>query len=127
MPKIATKTAKKPRGRLKKLVIVESPAKAPTVSKFLGSTYALRPSVGHNRDLTANRLGVAIEQDFRPRYVIPEKKKEVVKQLRAEARNASEVFLATDPDRVGEAISWHVVEALNLKDAKPFRRVEFHE
>jgi DNA topoisomerase-1 len=112
--------------RKKKLVIVESPTKARTVGKFLGSTYAVRPSVGHIRDLPANRLGVDVEHDFQPRYVIPEGKKEVVKSLRAEARAASEVFLATDPDREGEAISWHVVEALNLRE-KPVRRVEFHE
>jgi DNA topoisomerase-1 len=112
--------------RKKKLVIVESPTKARTVGKFLGSSYAVRPSVGHIRDLPANRLGVDVERDFQPRYVVPEGKKEVVKSLRAEARAASEVFLATDPDREGEAISWHVVEALNLRE-KPVRRVEFHE
>src|SRR5256885_12993376 len=111
----------------KKLGIVESPAKARPRAKFLGSSYAGRPSVGHIRDLPANRLGVEIERDFEPRYVIPEGKKDVVKQLRAEARGASEVYLATDPDREGEAISWHVVEALNLKDGKPVKRVEFHE
>jgi DNA topoisomerase-1 len=112
--------------RKKKLVIVESPTKARTVGKFLGSSYAVRPSVGHIRDLPANRLGVDVERDFEPRYVIPEGKKEVVKSLRAEARAASEVYLATDPDREGEAISWHVIEALNLRE-KPVRRVEFHE
>src|SRR5262245_14319225 len=112
--------------RRKKLVIVESPTKARTVGKFLGSSYAVRPSVGHIRDLPANRLGVDVEHDFQPRYVVPEGKKEVVKSLRAEARAASEVILATDPDREGEAISWHVVEALNLRE-KPIRRVEFHE
>jgi DNA topoisomerase-1 len=112
--------------RKKKLVIVESPTKAKTVGKFLGASYAVRPSVGHIRDLPANRLGVEIENDFQPRYVIPEGKKDVVKALRAEARAASEVFLATDPDREGEAISWHIIEALNLKE-KPVRRVEFHE
>src|SRR5581483_5679586 len=119
-----TKTTKARGERRKKLVIVESPAKARTVSKFLGSSYAVRPSVGHIRDLPANRLGVDLDDDFRPRYVIPEKKKDVVKALRADARNASEVYLATDPDREGEAISWHVVEALNLREAKPVRRVE---
>jgi DNA topoisomerase-1 len=127
MASSTSSTKKKTRERLKKLVIVESPAKARTVSRFLGSSYAVRPSVGHIRDLPANRLGVEIEHDFRPRYVIPEKKKDVVKALRADARNASEVYLATDPDREGEAISWHVVEALNLREAKPVRRVEFHE
>src|SRR5437879_666662 len=128
MAKTTTKKTKaRPVERRRKLVIVESPAKARTVGKFLGSSYAVRPSAGHIRDLPANRLGVEIEDDFRPRYVIPEKKKDVVKALRADARNASEVYLATDPDREGEAISWHVVEALNLRDAKTVRRVEFHE
>jgi DNA topoisomerase I len=120
-------TAKKKGQRAKKLVIVESPTKARTVGKFLGSSYVVRPSVGHIRDLPANRLGVEIESDFRPRYVIPEKKKEVVKALRADARAASDIYLATDPDREGEAISWHVVEALNLKEGKRVHRVEFHE
>ncbi len=111
----------------KKLVIVESPAKAQTLGRFLGKDYVVRPSVGHIRDLPENRLGVDIEADFRPHYVIPEKKKEIVKKLRAEAREASEIYLATDPDREGEAISWHLIEALNLKDGKPVHRVEFHE
>ena len=113
--------------RAKKLVIVESPTKARTVGKFLGSNYIVKPSVGHIRDLPANRLGVTIEDDFAPRYVIPEKKKDIVKELRADARLASEIYLATDPDREGEAISWHILEALNLKDSKPVHRVEFHE
>lgn len=123
----AATTKKKTGQRAKRLVIVESPAKARTVGKFLGSSYSVRPSVGHIRDLPANRLGVEVDEDFRPRYVIPEKKKDVVKALRADARTASDVYLATDPDREGEAISWHVVEALNLKEGKRVHRVEFHE
>jgi DNA topoisomerase-1 len=112
----------------KKLVIVESPAKARTVGKFLGGEYAVRASVGHIRDLPQNRMGVNIENDFAPRYVIPEKKKEVVKGLREEAKAAEEVYLATDPDREGEAISWHLVSALNTSvKNKPVHRVEFHE
>jgi DNA topoisomerase-1 len=112
----------------KKLVIVESPAKARTVGKFLGGEYAVRASVGHIRDLPQNRMGVNIENDFEPRYVIPEKKKEVVKGLREEAKTATEVYLATDPDREGEAISWHLVSALNTSvKNKPVHRVEFHE
>jgi len=112
----------------KKLVIVESPAKARTVGKFLGGEYAVRASVGHIRDLPQNRMGVNIENDFEPRYVIPEKKKEVVKGLREEAKAAEEVYLATDPDREGEAISWHLVSALNTSvKNKPVHRVEFHE
>ncbi|TAK23264.1 MAG: type I DNA topoisomerase [Chloroflexota bacterium] len=111
----------------KKLVIVESPAKARTVGKYLGSSYIVRPSVGHIRDLPANRLGVDVENDFTPRYVIPEAKKGIVKGLRADARAAGEIILATDPDREGEAISWHILEALNVKGSIPVRRVEFHE
>ena len=111
----------------KKLVIVESPTKARTMSRFLGRDYAIEASIGHIRDLPENRLGVDVEKNFEPRYVIPEKKKEVVKRLKEKAREASEIFLATDPDREGEAISWHLVEALNLNNGKPVRRVEFHE
>ena len=111
----------------KKLVIVESPAKARTVGRFLGKDFAVEASVGHIRDLPMNRLGVDVEDNFRPRYVVPEKKKEVVKKLRALARDAEEIYLATDPDREGEAISWHLREALKLGDGHRVQRVEFHE
>ena len=112
----------------KKLVIVESPAKSRTVGRFLGSGYVVKPSIGHIRDLPSNRMGVNVEQDFEPRYVIPEKKKEVVRALRAEAKEADEIFLATDPDREGEAISWHLRAALNHAiKKKPVHRVVFHE
>jgi len=111
-----------------KLVIVESPAKARTIGRFLGRGYRVEPSVGHVRDLPANRMGVDIEHDFAPRYVIPEKKKEVVKKLQDEARQASEVYLATDPDREGEAIAWHLAAALERQiRGVPVHRVEFHE
>ena len=111
-----------------KLVIVESPAKARTVGKFLGQGYAVRSSVGHIRDLPQNRLGVDIENDFAPHYVVPAKRQEVVRDLRQEAKTASEIYLATDPDREGEAISWHLVSALgNSTNKKPIHRVEFHE
>ncbi|MBI5956285.1 MAG: type I DNA topoisomerase, partial [Chloroflexi bacterium] len=112
----------------KKLVIVESPAKARTVGRFLGGEYVVKASVGHIRDLPSNRMGVDVGDDFLPRYVIPEKKKKVVKELRADAKDAAQIFLATDPDREGEAISWHLKEALNssIKN-KPVHRVEFHE
>jgi len=112
----------------KRLVIVESPAKARTVGKFLGSGYTVRASIGHIRDLPSNRMGVDIENDFTPRYVIPEKKKEVVKGLRADAKAADEIYLATDPDREGEAISWHLQTALgNSIKGKPVHRAVFHE
>lgn len=110
----------------KKLVIVESPAKARTVGRFLGSGYDVRASIGHIRDLPANRLGVDVERDFEPHYVVPEKKKGVVKELRERVKDASSIYLATDPDREGEAISWHLASVLNAKSI-PIHRVEFHE
>ena len=85
------KPAKKP-----KMVIVESPAKARTVGRFLGKKYTVRASVGHVRDLPSNRMGVDIDDDFRPHYIIPAKRKDVVRELRADVRNSSEVYLATD-------------------------------
>jgi DNA topoisomerase-1 len=114
--------------QLPRMVIVESPAKARTVGRFLGKKYLVRASVGHVRDLPSNRMGVDIEDDFRPRYIVPSKRKEVVRDLRADVRNSSEVFLATDPDREGEAISWHLVQALGSAiGLRPVHRVEFHE
>jgi DNA topoisomerase-1 len=111
-----------------KMVIVESPAKARTVGRFLGKGYTVRASVGHVRDLPSNRMGVDIENDFEPRYVIPSKRKEVVRDLRSDVRNSSEVYLATDPDREGEAISWHLLQALQSAiRQRPVHRVEFHE
>jgi DNA topoisomerase-1 len=111
-----------------KLVIVESPAKARTVGKFLGVGYRVRASIGHIRDLPERQMGVDLERDFRPHYVITPKKRDVVKELKQLAGNASEIFLATDPDREGEAISWHLVAALdNALEGKPVQRVEFHE
>ncbi|MDH7485021.1 MAG: type I DNA topoisomerase [Anaerolineae bacterium] len=111
-----------------KMVIVESPAKARTVGRFLGKEYTVRASIGHVRDLPSNRMGVDIENDFQPHYVIPAKRKEVVRDLRAQVKNSSEVYLATDPDREGEAISWHLAQALAPAiGRRPVRRVEFHE
>jgi DNA topoisomerase I len=111
-----------------KMVIVESPAKARTVGRFLGGDYTVDASVGHVRDLPSNRMGVDIEHDFEPRYIIPSKKKEVVKALRGKAGRASELFLATDPDREGEAIAWHLKAALAREiRGIPVHRVEFHE
>ncbi len=111
-----------------KLVIVESPAKARTISRFLGRDYRVRASIGHIRDLPERQMGVDIENDFEPHYVISPKKKKVVQELKTDAQSASEVFLATDPDREGEAISWHLVRALDSTlRGKPIRRVEFHE
>jgi DNA topoisomerase-1 len=125
---LPSKAAEKRRASGPKMVIVESPAKARTVGRFLGRGYAVESSVGHIRDLPANRMGVDIEHDFKPRYVIPTKKKDVVKELRAKAKRASAVYLATDPDREGEAIAWHLKAALDRQVRSiPVRRVEFHE
>jgi DNA topoisomerase-1 len=112
--------------REKRLVIVESPAKARTLSGILGKEYDVRASVGHVRDLPKSQLGVAVEKDFEPKYIVPREKKDVVKALKEAARNADVVYLATDPDREGEAISWHLLHAMDL-NGKPYRRVEFHE
>ncbi|MFC1979531.1 type I DNA topoisomerase [Chloroflexota bacterium] len=110
----------------KNLVIVESPAKARTLSKILGQNYSIKASLGHIRDLPRSRLGVDIEKDFTPNYVIPRVKKKVADELKQAAKTASTVYLATDPDREGEAISWHIMLATkSIK--KTYRRVIFHE
>jgi len=109
-----------------KLVIVESPAKARTVGRFLGRGYEVRASVGHVRDLLRSQLSVDVEHDFAPKYRVPDDKKEVVKNLKAAAAEASEVYLATDPDREGEAIAWHLLEAVGIPRERT-RRVVFHE
>src|ERR687885_1553440 len=109
------------------LVVVESAAKAKTIEKFLGKDYVVRPCYGHVRDLPTSKLGVDVEHDFRPQYVIPKERKEVVKKLKDEARGKSAVLLATDPDREGEAIAWHLVSALGLDGDQQVSRIEFHE
>jgi DNA topoisomerase-1 len=111
-----------------KLVIVESPAKARTLSKILGRSYSIKASVGHVRDLPKANLGVDIDKDFTPNYVIPAQKKKIVGELKKAASKASSIYLATDPDREGEAISWHLVQATELdKDEIPVHRVVFQE
>ncbi|MFQ5826602.1 MAG: type I DNA topoisomerase, partial [Dehalococcoidia bacterium] len=110
----------------KKLVIVESPAKTRTLGRILGSGYSIKASLGHVRDLPRSALGVDIENDFAPKYLVPKEKKRVVKELEEAAGGASAVYLATDPDREGEAISWHLVEAAHL-DRLPIHRVVFNE
>jgi len=111
------------RGRL---VIVESPAKARTVGRFLGKGYQVRASIGHVRDLLRSRLSVDVENDFEPEYRVPNEKREVVNSLKADAGKAEEIFLATDPDREGEAIAWHLLEAAGIEEGRA-RRVVFHE
>ncbi|MFC2005519.1 type I DNA topoisomerase [Chloroflexota bacterium] len=110
----------------KNLVIVESPAKARTLSRILGSSYNLKASLGHVRDLPKSRLGVDIENDFTPAYVVPRTKSKVVRELREATKQASTVYLATDPDREGEAISWHLVNVMKSNKTH-YRRVVFHE
>lgn len=108
------------------VVIVESPAKAKTIGRFLGSRYRVLPSLGHVRDLPKSRVGIDLEHDFAPKYVIPKEKRPIIKQLKEAAKNARSIYLATDPDREGEAISWHIMEAAGI-DPKRVRRVVFHE
>ncbi len=111
-----------------KLVIVESPAKARTLNKILGRSYSVKASLGHVRDLPRTSLGVDIDKGFTPKYVIPAKKKKIVGEIKKAASKASSIYLATDPDREGEAISWHLVQAAKLdKDDIPVQRVVFHE
>lgn len=109
-----------------KLVIVESPAKARTVGRFLGKGYTVKASVGHVRDLLRSQLSVDVENDFAPKYRVPNEKKAVVKEIKNLAKSAEEVYLATDPDREGEAIAWHLMEAASI-NPKIARRVVFHE
>jgi DNA topoisomerase-1 len=108
------------------LVIVESPTKAKTISKYLGRNYAVRASYGHVRDLPKSKLGVDTEHEFAPQYLIPRDKSQTVKGLKADVSRARAVYLATDPDREGEAIAWHLLEATGAA-GKPVYRVEFHE
>ena len=107
-----------------KLVIVESPTKAKTIKNFLGKDFKVLSSYGHIRDLPKSTFGIDIENDFEPKYVIPTKARKNLNLLKKEAEKANEIILATDPDREGEAISWHLIEALKLKD---YKRVVFHE
>lgn len=110
----------------KNLVIVESPAKAKTIAKVLGEEYLVTSSFGHIRDLSKKKLGIDLDQGFTPLYVIPPDKKELIKKLTKAAADASIVWLASDEDREGEAIAWHLKETLNIPDEKT-RRIAFHE
>jgi len=110
----------------KDLVIVESPAKAKTISKFLGKNYEVKASVGHIKDLPKSKLGIDIDNNFEPEYITIRGKGPIIKELKNEAKKAGKVFLATDPDREGEAISWHLANILEL-DENQKNRIEFHE
>src|SRR2546423_4335280 len=109
------------------LVVVESAAKARTIEKFLGRDFAVRACLGHVRDLPTSRLGVDVDNHFHPQYVVPKDRKDVVKRLKDDARGKASVLLATDPDREGEAIAWHLVSALGLDGDQQVSRIEFHE
>ena len=100
--------------RKKTLVIVESPSKAKTIGKYLGPSYKVMASVGHIRDLPKSKLGIDIENDFEPEYISIRGKGDLIKELKKEAKQASKVYLATDPDREGEAISWHLAYLLGI-------------
>ena len=110
----------------KNLVIVESPTKAKTISKMLGRNYKVVATVGHLRDLPKSRLGVDIENNFEPEYINVRGKAPKINELKAEAKKSDKVFLATDPDREGESISWHLSYLLGL-DPEEKNRVEFNE
>ena len=109
-----------------KLVIVESPAKAKTIGKFLGRGYKVEASQGHVRDMPKSQIGVDVEHGFEPKYITIRGRGEILNRIRKEARSASKIYLATDPDREGEAISWHLANVLGIAEDAPCR-IEFHE
>lgn len=108
------------------LVIVESPAKAKTIGKFLGRSYQVKASMGHVIDLPRSQFGIDVEDNFRPKYITIRGKGKIIKELKDAVKKVERVFLATDPDREGEAISWHLTQALNLDPSAPCR-IEFNE
>ncbi|SVB80926.1 uncharacterized protein METZ01_LOCUS233780, partial [marine metagenome] len=110
---------------LHNLIIVESPSKAKTLKRFLGNDYQIEASVGHVRDLPKSDLGVDVDNGFKPTYVASKDKSKVITQLKKLLKNASTLYLATDPDREGEAIAWHLMELLDPKI--PVKRLAFHE
>ncbi|MCZ6802226.1 MAG: toprim domain-containing protein, partial [Nitrospirae bacterium] len=110
----------------KSLIIVESPAKARTIGKYLGRGYQVMASVGHVKDLPKSKLGVDLEHDFKPQYVVIRGKSKILSEIKAQAKKADKIFLAPDPDREGEAIAWHIAEELNGNGA-PVYRVLFNE
>ncbi|MDO8521653.1 MAG: type I DNA topoisomerase [bacterium] len=109
-----------------KLVIVESPTKAKTIGKYLGKDYTVLSSFGHIRDLPKTKLGVDVEHDFEPQYVVPKDRTKQLAEIKAKAKKADEILFATDEDREGEAIAWHLAQALNI-DSKDAKRIVFHE
>lgn len=124
--KVSRKRRKKKTERNGKLVIVESPAKARTVERILGKGYTVKASVGHVRDLLRSQLSVDVENGFTPKYRVPNEKRPIVKELKSAAKGSEAVYLATDPDREGEAIAWHLIEAAEI-EPQIAHRVVFHE
>ncbi|RYF98425.1 MAG: DNA topoisomerase I, partial [Chitinophagaceae bacterium] len=110
----------------KNLLIVESPAKAKTIEKILGEDFEVKSCYGHIRDLEKGDMGIDVNNQYLPRYIVPEEKEKVVKELKGFAKKSGEVWLATDEDREGEAISWHLCEVLGL-DPATTKRIVFHE
>jgi DNA topoisomerase-1 len=125
-PEKTKRKSKKEKARKGKLVIVESPAKARTIGRYLGDDYKVKASVGHVRDLLKSKLSVDIENNFEPTYRVPNDKRKVIKDLKNAGKEAEEIFLATDLDREGEAIAWHLLEAAELEPDRT-KRVTFHE
>ena len=125
-PEITKRKTKKEKPRKGKLVIVESPAKARTIGRYLGKDFKVTASVGHIRDLLKSKLSVDLENNFEPRYRVPNEKRDVVKELIKLGKEAEEIYLATDLDREGEAIAWHLMEAAELEPERT-KRVVFHE
>ncbi|MCA8912228.1 MAG: DNA topoisomerase I, partial [Planctomycetes bacterium] len=120
------KGAKKGSRRGKPLVIVESPAKAKTINRYLGDGYVVKASVGHVRDLPKSKIGIDVDNNFEPQYLTIRGKKDIIKELKTAAEKAKTVYLAPDPDREGEDIAWHLKEALGLEDDRA-KRVTFNE
>lgn len=112
---------------VKNLVIVESPGKIQTISKYLGPDYTVMASFGHVRDLPKNKMSIDVKKHFEPHYIVPKDKKKVVDGLAAKIKKDTVVYIATDEDREGEAIGWHLVQALDLEDRKDLKRIVFHE
>jgi DNA topoisomerase-1 len=111
----------------KSLVVVESPAKAKTINKYLGRDYKVIASMGHVRDLPKSKLGVDVDEGFEPSYEVIASRKKVLKELKDEAKKSTDIFIATDPDREGEAIGWHLAEELGSGNKKKIRRLMFNE
>jgi len=110
----------------KNLIIVESPSKAKTINKIVGDDFQVKASVGHIKDLPEDKLGVDIQKGFEPEYIIIPGKEKIVKELKESAKKAKKIFIATDPDREGEAIAYHIAEEIKAPEDRVFRAV-FHE